>query len=101
MLIPYSFLDKLRRRVIRCTDIPVLLYVGSQVNVNKGYAYPSPKKIVKETGLAMRCVCGALKALAAAGLLYIEKCLKVRRILLQLLFLPAWPCSCAGRVQPG
>ena len=77
VLIPYSILDKLRRRVIRCTDIPVLLYVRSQVNVNKGYAYPSLKKIVKETGLAMRCVCGALKALAAAGLLYIEKCLKV------------------------
>ena len=77
VLIPYSLLDKLRRRVIRCTDIPVFLYVRSMVNVHKGYAYPSLKMIVKETGLAMRSVCGALKALTAAGLLYIEKCLKV------------------------
>jgi len=75
VLIPYSFLDKLRRRVIRCTDIPVFLYVRSQVN--KDHAYPSLKKIARETGLAIRSVCRALKALTAAGLLYIEKCLKI------------------------
>lgn len=75
VLIPYSFLDKLRRRLIRCSDIPVFLYV--RYRMNKGKAYPSLKKIARETGLALRSVCHALKALTAAGLLYIEKCRKI------------------------
>lgn len=80
VLIPYSSPDKLRRRVIRCTDVPVFLYVRYRMSK----AYPGLKKTAKETGLARCSVCNALKSLTAVGLLYIEKCRKVNG---------AFPCN--------
>lgn len=74
VLVPYRILRKMRTREIRCADIPVLLYL--LLRMNKGRAYPSLSKIARETGVAVSSICGALKALYAAGLLYIQQCIK-------------------------
>ena len=74
VLIPYRILRKMRTREIRCSDIPVFLYL--LLRMKKGRAYPSLSKITRETGIAVSSVCGALKAFSTAGLLYIQSYIK-------------------------